>query len=334
MPKNFLKNLYTKDIFYNLINIASRPWRGAGAILMYHRVLPKDKIDQDYDLGLAVTKSDFENQIKFLKSKYNIVSMDEFIDKLESRKKNEFFITITFDDGYKDNLTYAFPVLKENNVPATIYVTTRFLSENVWIWWYELKKTIDEKTSLSFRYKNKKIFFELSNIKQKNNTFKYLRKFFLNIRIEEQLKLLEIISQNKIRQNYSRLFLNSNDIRLLNNDPLITIGSHSHNHSNLKILKMDEAISEIKNSIEILEKIINKKIKHFAYPYGGKNEANSREYEITKNLKLNSAVTTNIYPVNSNKLFSLPRIYVGKNANEKVIRSHLTGFYNFVSKFI
>ena len=97
---------------------------------------------------------------------------------------------------------------------------------------------------------------------------------------------------------------------------------------------MDEAISEIKNSIEILEKIINKKIKHFAYPYGGKNEASTREYEITKNLKLNSAVTTNIYPVNSNKLFSLPRIYVGKNANEKVIRSHLTGFYNFVSKFI
>ena len=67
---------------------------------------------------------------------------------------------------------------------------------------------------------------------------------------------------------------------------------------------MDEAISDIKNSIEILEQIINKKIKHFAYPYGSKNEANTREYEITRNITLNSAVTTNIYPVNSNKLFS------------------------------
>ena len=63
MTKDFLKYLYTTNVFYNFINFAAKPWRGLGSILMYHRVLPEDKIYQDYNLGLAVTLRNFENQI-------------------------------------------------------------------------------------------------------------------------------------------------------------------------------------------------------------------------------------------------------------------------------
>ena len=94
------------------------------------------------------------------------------------------------------------------------------------------------------------------------------------------MNLLQIITQNKIRKNYSKIFLNSQDLNLLNNEPLITIGSHSHTHPNLKILEEKKKIFEIENSNQILENLLNKKIKHFAYPYGGKNEANTNEYEI------------------------------------------------------
>ena len=334
MTKDFLKYLYTTNVFYNFINFAAKPWRGLGSILMYHRVLPEDKIYQDYNLGLAVTLRNFENQINFLKDNYNIVTMDEFVDRLKVKKKNNFCITITFDDGYKDNLDYALPILKKNNIPATIYITTRFLDKNVWVWWYELKEIIDEKNSLNFKYRNKKKIYSLNDKKEKTKVFHHLRKLFLNLPVEEQLNLLQIITQNKIRKNYSKIFLNSRDLNLLNNEPLITIGSHSHSHPNLKILEEEKKIFEIENSNQILENLLNKKIKHFSYPYGGKNEANTNEYKIVQNLKLNSAVTTRIYPPDHNKLFSLPRIYVGKNANEKVIRSHLTGFYNFISKFI
>lgn len=334
MIKNFLKYFYTSSTFYKFINFAAKPWKGHGAIIMYHRVLPVDKINQDYDLGLAVTLSNFENQIKFLKNNYTLVSMDDFIEKLKNRKKNEFYVTVTFDDGYKDNLDYALPVLKKNNIPATLYITTRFLEKYVWLWWYELKEIINVNKSLNFEYKNKKHFYSMHNKKQKNKTFYILRKLFLNQSINEQLNLLEIISQSKERKNYSKIFLNANDLKFLNKEPLISLGSHTHNHPNLKNLKKEEKIFDIEKANQILEKLLNKKIKHFAYPYGGKNEASKNEYEVAQNLKLNSAVTTRTYPANYKRLFSLPRIYVGKNANEKVIRSHLTGFYNFISKFI
>ena len=64
-------------------------------------------------------------------------------------------IVITFDDGYNDNLLHALPVLEKYQVPASIYITTRFLEEHAWMWWYELKEAIKDKSVLSFEYEKK-----------------------------------------------------------------------------------------------------------------------------------------------------------------------------------
>ena len=61
-------------------------------------------------------------------------------------------ITITFDDGYKDNLDYALPILEKFKVPATVYVTTRFLEGDTWMWWYELKEEIKNKGTPLFDF--------------------------------------------------------------------------------------------------------------------------------------------------------------------------------------
>ena len=64
------------------------------------------------------------------------------------------------------------------------------------------------------------------------------------------------------------------------------------------------------------------------------DQANTREYDIIKDLNFNSAVTDRVYPIKDDNLFSLPRIGVGKNANENEINNHLTGFYNLAFKFL
>ena len=65
-----------------------------------------------------------------------------------------------------------------------------------------------------------------------------------------------------------------------------------------------------------------------------KEHASLREYNIIKNLEFNSAVTGQVLPIKSYNLFSLPRIYVGKNTCEKTLINHLSGFYNLINKFI
>jgi len=89
------------------------------AILMYHN------IDDNAHLSkLSVTPESFKRQMKFLKRhNYNVVSLDEMVELVSSGKRvPRNTVAITFDDGYENNFTNAFPVLKNLGLPATIFI--------------------------------------------------------------------------------------------------------------------------------------------------------------------------------------------------------------------
>ena len=333
MIKNYLRKIYTNSAISPLINLFGSPWKGKGAILVYHRVVKDEEIEEDLELGLTVSCSNFEKHIKEIKSKYKICSMDEFVRNLK-KKNNEFMVAITFDDGYKDNLYQALPILTKHEVPASIYVTTRFLNQEVDIWWYELGEVIQNRTEINFQYKEKKFNFLLDNKKRKFLAYQNLMKLFKSLKIDAQNELMEKITNTKKRKNYSHICLNSEEILMLEKNPLITINSHGHNHQNLKILSDDEVKYEVIKSLEVLENLINRKVKHFAYPFGGKDQVSTREYNVIEDMNFDSAVIGSVYPIKDCNFFSLPRIYVGKNTCEKTLINHLSGFYNLASKLI
>ena len=102
----------------------------------------------------------------------------------------------------------------------------------------------------------------------------------------------------------------------------------------LRFLVMMKSKYEVTKSLEILENLINHKVKHFAYPFGGKDQVSTREYNIIESMNFDSAVIGSVYPIKDCNFFSLPRIYVGKNTCEKTLINHLSGFYNLASKLI
>jgi len=89
-------------------------------ILMYHSVNPRAKKEN----RLAVNSAQFERQMRFLKNfGYNVVPLAELISFVEEgRTIPARSVSITFDDGYRDVYTYAFPILKKYNLPATVFV--------------------------------------------------------------------------------------------------------------------------------------------------------------------------------------------------------------------
>ena len=333
MIKDYLRKIYTSNAISPLINLFGYPWKGKGAILVYHRVVKDEELEEDLELGLTVSCSSFERHIKEIKSKYKICSMDEFVKNLK-KKTNEFMVAITFDDGYKDNLYQALPILTKHEVPASIYVTTRFLNQEVDIWWYELGDVIKNREEINFQYKEKKFNFLLDNKKRKYLAYQNLMKLFKSLKIDAQNELIEKITNTKKRKDYSDICLNSEEILMLEKNPLITINSHGHNHQNLKILNDEEVKYEITKSLEVLENLINRKVKHFAYPFGGKDQVSVREYNIIEDMNFDSAVIGSVYPIKNCNFFSLPRIYVGRNTCEKTLINHLSGFYNLASKLI
>jgi peptidoglycan/xylan/chitin deacetylase (PgdA/CDA1 family) len=89
-------------------------------ILMYHSISP-NAMPQN---RLAVSVDAFERQMRFLKEhRYNVLTLEEIKDLMsQGRRPPPKAVAITFDDGYKNNYTYAFPILKKYNLTATIFI--------------------------------------------------------------------------------------------------------------------------------------------------------------------------------------------------------------------
>lgn len=108
-------------------------------ILCYHRVcdLPKTR---DYVYRISVSPAAFNEQMAFLSQNgFNVITLDEFIERRDSGKKLEpKTVAITFDDGYGDNYLIAFPILRKYGFRATFFVTTDYIDSNNIFHWLKL----------------------------------------------------------------------------------------------------------------------------------------------------------------------------------------------------
>ena len=286
--------------------------KGKGAILNYHRVLPSNKIDNSL-VNIAVSTDNFINQLNFLKKNFDIISLDDLLIHLKS-KSNEFKIAMTFDDGYKDNLDYAYPILEKFKAPATIYIITKFINNKFIPWWVKLDHFITNNKKI---FDNKKKIFEL-----------YKNKILFSDQLTIDKKVLSIIGKNN-KFKYNKIFLDQKEIQYLGKQKLITIGSHSHSHYNFSQLTQEQTLSEFKTSKFILEKIIKKKISHFSYPYGGPKNIDFRFTKFLKNLGFLSAVTTIRKKLYQTDEFELPRVFVNNDNHLLRLKLKLLGFRKF-----
>ena len=285
---------------------------GRGAILNYHRVLPSNKIDNSL-LNIAVSTDNFIYQLNYLTKNFDIISLDDLLLHLKS-KSNEFKIAITFDDGYRDNLDYAYPILEKFKAPATIFIITKFINNKFIPWWIKLDHFITTNKKI---IDNKKKIFEF-----------YRNEILLSDQLTVDKKILSIIGINN-KLEYNKIFLNQKEIQYLGKRKLITIGSHSHSHYNFSKLTQEQTLSEFKISKSILEKIIKKKILHFSYPYGGPQNINFRFTKLLKNLGFLSAVTTIRKKLYQPDEFELPRVFVNNDNHLLRLKLKLLGFRKF-----
>ncbi len=110
-------------------------------IIMYHSILPEaPKGDV-----LVVSVDTFEKQMSFFKRhNYNMVTLSSVKDYIFKKKKiPSRAVALTFDDGNKDNYTYAFPILKKYSFPATIFIIVSEVGAPGRLGWDEIKEMRD-----------------------------------------------------------------------------------------------------------------------------------------------------------------------------------------------
>lgn len=111
-------------------------------ILLYHHIQMNPNQKDNYGDKLFVNPGDFKTQINYLASQnYRTLSLDDFATfHLESHALTEKTLVLTFDDGYEDFFTNAFPILKQHHMKAVCFLITDFIGQPTYLTWNEINQ--------------------------------------------------------------------------------------------------------------------------------------------------------------------------------------------------
>jgi peptidoglycan/xylan/chitin deacetylase (PgdA/CDA1 family) len=106
-------------------------------ILMYHQVVPSHQAE-----AAKVRPEIFEKHMRLLRELgYEVISLEALVESInEGQEISRKRVVITFDDGYEDNYTYAFPILKKYGYPAIIFIPTAMINTPGYLTWDQIKE--------------------------------------------------------------------------------------------------------------------------------------------------------------------------------------------------
>src|SRR6185295_13403099 len=127
------------DLAYGtgLIRAGRRLWAKSLTVVNYHRIDDPHRRDFDsFKPNVSATPDDFNEQMDYLAKWFNVISLLDLIEWLDGHKNlPPYAALITFDDGYLDNYTAAFPILRQHDFPALIFLTTEHIGTDAPFYW-------------------------------------------------------------------------------------------------------------------------------------------------------------------------------------------------------
>jgi peptidoglycan/xylan/chitin deacetylase (PgdA/CDA1 family) len=292
-------------------------YTGSGLVLMFHRVTPDD--GQPRHPALEITPQRLEEVILyFARRGYAFYSPADLSAFLRGEKRSERpFVLFTFDDGYRDNLTHAYPVFQRHGAPFTIHLTTGLPDRTAVLWWYLLDDLLARAETIAFELDGRAYRFETATPEGASAARAALRPMLKYADPRRFARLVDLLFRARGLDPLARtdeLALTWDEVRRLAADPLVTFGAHTMSHYVLSRLDEAEARAEIAGSKRILEERLGRAVTHFAYPFGSRNEAGGREMRLAAECGFQTAMTTrygNIFPAHAAAPLALPRYDMG-----------------------
>lgn len=291
--------------------VASRWTAGLGAILMFHHVRPYIPRDFEPNRILEITPAFLDDVLGCVKARgYDIIPLGEVPGRLRSGKGR--FVALTFDDGYRDNLVHALPVLEKHRAPYTIFVTTGFAERTARLWWSDLEDALDRLDHVRFD----NVELPLGDARQKGRAFGHIIQRLCSRPASELLSTIEHLAAEArvdTRERVERLCLDWSEIRALDGLELCTIAAHSITHPLLSRCSEGAAGTEMSGSKRRLEEMLGHPSHHFAYPVGDPQAAGIREFALAREAGFATAVTTRpgvLFPEHAAHPWALPRLSV------------------------
>lgn len=294
-------------------------YRGLGSILVYHRITddlysPSGFFPQS---GIAVERTAFRQQMEFLSNNYSCVSLTRILNILHKKEPvppGRPLVAITLDDGYRDNLDIALPILEEFSVPATIFVTTGFIEGTHEPWWLQTGALVGAVDAVTYQLDTTEHTAHCKTVEDKYKTYVQLDRILKSLPYQKQELFLErLFAAYGQRPSFHNQFLRWDEIRELQNHPLVTFGAHTISHAPLAACSEKELEYEITESKRLLEEALSTQIDFFAYPYGTKAECSVREFAAAEQAGVSASFTTrsgHVQNAHDKALQAIPRLVI------------------------
>jgi peptidoglycan/xylan/chitin deacetylase (PgdA/CDA1 family) len=279
---------------------------GRAAIVSFHEI----QRDFPSELMTGTPVSLFEYSVNWLQREgWSIVSLDECLEKLARNDRSRRYAVLTFDDGYRDNVSVALPILERNNAPFMMYVPTGAPTRSLQSWWLGLRRLFLSRDKVAIDALGRQ--FYCSDIRSKISAFTEVTEW-VHQDYRRGAMLAPTFKQNGISLAAvnDAYFLDEPELRALSRHPLASIGGHTTSHPALATLDGSSARAELADNRGYLENLLQLPVRHVAYPYGTPTACGPREEQLAKEVGFQTAVTTRQGQLHDHQVnhFALPRI--------------------------
>ncbi|SDM46248.1 polysaccharide deacetylase family protein [Lachnospira pectinoschiza] len=296
-------------------------------IVMYHYT--RDLVHSRYPNIKGMDFPLFKEQLEFFKKNYNVISMEELLAAAnENLDLPENALALTFDDGYIDNYTFAFPLLQELKLTASFYITGKtfakhelldvnkihyiLASTDIKRIVPDLKKKLDFYRGREYDYPTNEELWQTYAVdgKYDKKDVVFVKKLLQTVLPED---LRNIISSELFsdylgvteEQLAYELYMTENQVRVLKNNGMF-IGLHGYDHYWLGNLEKEHMEKDLEAALEIMDEFIDRDNWVMNYPYGSYNQ-DVLDFVVKKGAKLGLTTEVRVADLNKDNKLLLPR---------------------------
>jgi peptidoglycan/xylan/chitin deacetylase (PgdA/CDA1 family) len=295
-PRSSLKhNVLNLAYKTGLIRAGRGWWARSLTVVNYHRIdNPYREGFDSFKPNVSATPEDFDRQLDYLATWFNVVSLKDIVEWLDGhRDLPPYAALITFDDGYLDNYTSAFPLLRKHNFPALIFLTTGHIGTDAPFYWdmaaYCFAHTQNDHLTFPDGHAE-----NWSNQAGRDQVSKNWIEFMKTLpQAEKQIYVenLPVLLGVSIPAGFfKRLMIDWDQAREMQKDG-IEFGGHTVHHPILTRISLEEAREEVVGSKTRIEDELGEPVLGFAYPNGQASDLNEGIEKIVADSGIRAAFT-------------------------------------------
>jgi peptidoglycan/xylan/chitin deacetylase (PgdA/CDA1 family) len=329
--------------------------RRQALILTYHGVLQKGR--EQYVNRNCVEAAMFDRQMAYLARHYQVMALPELMLQLRAKRNlPPYTAAITFDDGFQNNFTAAWPILKKHRLPATIFLTTAYMgAAEPALWTERVDHVIHSAAIKKIRLEidgHPKIFF-LRTSTDREAASDQIRAYLKRLPLQQRENAVAALAQQadaqingdnkearetakraateqgmlaEIEERYA--FLNWQQVGTMAQDQ-ITFGSHTHTHSILSTLSETEAHFELSESRRMIEQELGAVCNLFSYPNGSERDFGPRDKLLLDKLGYQAAVSQmNGFNDSRTDILALRRINIARHHDFNFFLAKISGVWS------